>query len=97
MPTEIKQIRDEAARRTVLRVSGEMFRDDAVLLARIAHEVGRDTSDAVALDLSDLDLLDSDAAHVLRQLAEERGFSIEGIDVLIQTAIDEAERHAASN
>jgi anti-anti-sigma regulatory factor len=97
MPTEIKQIRDESAHRTVLRVSGEMFRDDAVLIARIAHEVGRDTSDAVTLDLADLDLLDSEAAHVLRKLADERGFSIEGTEVLIQTAIDEAERHAESN
>jgi len=97
MPTEIKQIRDEAARRTVLRVSGEMFRDDAVLLARIAHEVVCDTSDAVVIDLADLDLLDSEAAHVLRQLAGERGFTIEGTETLLQNAIDEAERHAASN
>lgn len=97
MPTEIKQIRDEAARRTILRVSGEMFREDAELLVRIAHDVGRDTSDAVTLDLSDLDLLDSEAAHVLRQLSEEPGFTIEGIEVLLQTAIDAAERGGRGN
>lgn len=71
-----------------------MFREDAELLARIADEVRRDTSGAVSLDLSDLDLLDSEAAHVLRQLAEERGFVLEGMDVFLQSAIDEAERQA---
>lgn len=87
-------MRDEARRRTVLRVSGEMFREDAELLARIADEARRATSGAVSLDLSDLDLLDSEAAHVLRQLAEERGFVLEGMDVFLQSAIDEAERQA---
>jgi anti-anti-sigma regulatory factor len=92
MPTEIKQIRDEEAARTVFRVSGEMFRDDALLLARIAEEVGRETSDSLVIDLADLDLIDSDAAHILRQLSEKSGFSIEGTETLLQTAIDAAER-----
>ena len=93
MPTEIKQIRDEAAGRMILRVSGEMFRDDAVLLAKIAEEVGCETSDALVIDLADLDLLDSEAAHILRHLTKKQGLSIEGTDVLLQNAIDVAERH----
>ena len=92
MPTEIKQIRDEAAARTVLRVSGEMFRDDALLLVRIAEQLCEETSDSVVIDLADLDLLDSDAAHILRRSSEKHGFMIEGTDILLQTAIDEAER-----
>jgi anti-anti-sigma regulatory factor len=97
MPTEIKQVRDETTGRTVLRVSGEMFRDDAELLERIAAEIAQTSGDTVVLDLADLDLLDSDAAHVLRQLADTHGYSIEGLDVLVQSAIDEAERHSVTN
>ena len=97
MPTEIKQVRDEANGRTVLRVSGEMFRDDAELLARIAHDVHLETLEPIALDLADLDLLDSEAAHILRQLAEKDGYTLEGTDVLLQSAIDEAERQSGSN
>jgi anti-anti-sigma regulatory factor len=96
MPTEIKQIRDEAACRTVLRVSGEMFREDALLLGRIADGIAGSTGDAVTLDLADLDLLDSEAAHILRQLAEEQGYALGGMDVFLQTAIDAAERHGSN-
>jgi len=97
MPTEIKQVRDETRGRTVLRVSGEMFRGDAELLARIAEDVHRELLEPVALDLADLDLLDSDAAHILRQLADKDGFTLEGTDVLLQSAIDAAERQSGSN
>jgi anti-anti-sigma regulatory factor len=93
MPTEIKQVRDETRERTILRVSGEMFRDDALLLERIVDEVVRDTSEPLVIDLADLDLLDTEAAHILRRLAEQQHLSIEGTDVLLQTAIDVAERH----
>ena len=94
MPTQIKQVRDEEAECTVLLVSGEMFQDDARLVARIAEAVRADTGDKVRIDIAELDLLDSEAAHILRELADEPGFTIEGTDVLLQTAIDEAERHA---
>ena len=97
MPTEIKQVRDETRGRTVLRVSGEMFRDDAELLGRIADGITQTSGDSVTLDLADLDLLDSDAAHILRHLADTQGYSIEGLEVLVQSAIDEAERHSSSN
>jgi anti-anti-sigma regulatory factor len=97
MPTEIKQVRDEANERTVLRVSGEMFRSDAELLRRIAEDIHRELSEPVALDLGDLDLLDSEAAHILRQLTDQDGFTLEGTDVLLQSAIDEAERQSGSN
>jgi len=96
MPTEIKQVRDEAGKRTVLRVSGEMFRDDAELLGRIADEIAETTGDLVTLDLADLDLLDSEAAHILRQLAEQQGYALAGMDVFLQTAIDAAERHSSN-
>jgi anti-anti-sigma regulatory factor len=94
MPTEIKQLRDEEGQRTVLLVSGEMFSEDARLLARIAAEAAASTGDSITLDLSDLDLLDSDAAHILRHAADEHRYTIAGTDILLQTAINEAERQA---
>jgi len=92
MATEIKQVRDEARHRTILRVSGEMFRSDAELLERIASDITASSGDAITLDLADLSLLDSEAAHILRRLSSGNGLDIEGLDVLVQGAIDDAER-----
>lgn len=92
MATEINQVRDEARHRTILRVSGEMFRSDAELLERIASDITASSGDAVTLDLADLSLLDSEAAHILRRLSVDNGLRIEGLEVLVQGAIDDAER-----
>ena len=94
MPTQIKQIWDDARESIILRVSGEMMLEDAVLLGRIAKDAQAETGDAVILDLADLDFLDSEAAHVLRQLADVDGFEIEGMEIFLQTMVNEAERHA---
>jgi anti-anti-sigma regulatory factor len=91
MATVIKQVRDEARQLTTLQVGGEMFRDDAVLLVRIASDVRRETADKLILDLADLDLLDSEAAHVLQQAAEREEFIVEGIEIFLQGVIDDAE------
>ncbi|MEO6656618.1 MAG: STAS domain-containing protein [Pyrinomonadaceae bacterium] len=95
MPTQITQIRDERRGVTILRVDGEMFSDDAVLLEKIAIEVRGENGDNIILDLADLDFLDSDAAPVLRRLASLEGFSIEGIEIFLQTVVNNAERHHA--
>jgi len=92
MPTEIKQVRDDVRGRTILRVSGEMFRTDAELLERIVNEITEVSREPVVLDLADLDLLDSEAAHVLRRFSADSDVEIEGLDVLVQGAIDDAER-----
>ena len=94
MPTQIKQIWDDSRESIILRVSGEMMLEDAVLLGRIAKDAQAETGDAVILDLADLDFLDSEAAHVLRQLADVDGFEIEGMEIFLQTMVNEAERHA---
>ncbi|HEV7698921.1 MAG TPA: hypothetical protein VGO43_01695 [Pyrinomonadaceae bacterium] len=93
MPTEIKQIRDAERGETVLRISGEMFQDDALLVAKIASDLRRESHDLVRLDLADLDLIDSDAAHILRGLLEADGYRIEGMEIFLQSVVDEAERH----
>jgi anti-anti-sigma regulatory factor len=92
MPTEIKQIDDSENNRTILRVSGEMFHDDAELIERIATAIHVDTGHKVTIDLADLDFLDSDAASILKRLAETAGFSLEGIEIFLQSAVNDAER-----
>lgn len=95
MPTQITQIGDERRGVTILRVEGEMFSDDAVLLEKIAIEMRSATGDNIILDLADLDFLDSEAAPILRRLASLDGFSIEGIEIFLQTVVNNAERHHA--
>ncbi|MEP6788357.1 MAG: STAS domain-containing protein [Acidobacteriota bacterium] len=94
MPTQIKQIWDDAKASIILRVSGEMFLDDAKLLGKIGKDARTETGDDVILDLADLDFLDSEAAHVLRELDDLEGFKIEGLEIFLQTVVNEAERHA---
>ena len=72
MPTNITQT-ERPDGGIVLRVSGEMLLDDAVLIERIVRDArdGRDTP--VVIDLADLDFLDSESAAVLRVLGGEPG------------------------
>ena len=94
MPTQIKQIWDDARASIILRVAGEMFLEDAELLGKIATSARTETGDVVILDLADLNFLDSEAAHVLRHLSDRDGFEIEGMEIFLQTMVNEAERHA---
>jgi anti-anti-sigma regulatory factor len=90
MPTHITQIDDAESRRTILRVDGEMTLDDAELLERIVS--GMDTEYSVVIDLAELDLLDSDAASVLKRMQSEKGIQIEGVEIFLQAAVNEHER-----
>ncbi|MBK9152877.1 MAG: hypothetical protein IPM25_01380 [Chloracidobacterium sp.] len=94
MPTHITQIEDTEHQRTVLRVEGEMMLDDALLLERIASDIQTDLDTYVTIDLSDLDLLDSESAAVLRRLDSRLGFRIEGIETFLQKAVSAAEKRA---
>ncbi len=95
MATQIKQIDDTQNRKTTLRVEGEMFHEDAVLLERIAVEIRSETGNAVTIDLADLDFLDSDAAPILKRLIDLDGFAIDGIEIFLQTVVNDVERHGA--
>ena len=92
MPTNIDQIRDAERKVTRLRIDGEMFGVDAALVYRIATCIHEDTGDSVILDLADLDLLDSEAATILRDLVDRDGFTIEGMEIFLQTVVNDAER-----
>ena len=94
MPTNINQIRDDTSGITILRIDGEMFRDDAILIERIASDIRAETGDPVTLDLADLDFLDSEAAPILRGLARRDGFGIEGMEIFLQSVVNNAERHS---
>ncbi len=94
MATHITQIDDNEHQRTVLRVEGEMRLDDALLLERIAADIQTDQDTCVTIDLADLDLLDSEAAPILRRLDNRIGIRIEGVETFLQTAVNAAEKQA---
>ena len=93
MPTNIIQTLNDD--RLVLRVEGDMMLDDALLLEKIAIEMRSDHGRDVTIDIADLDFLDSESAPVLKRLEREHGFTIEGMEIFLQSAIDSAERNRA--
>lgn len=94
MATQINQIDDNGRRITTLQVEGDMLGDDARLLERIAVEIRSETGNDIIIDVADLDFLDSDAAPILRRLEMLNGFSIQGMEIFLQTVVNEVERHA---
>lgn len=94
MATTITQSENPGTNETILRIEGEMFLNDAVLLEKIALGIQAETGADIALDLADLDFLDSDSAAVLKRLSDDNGFSIRGMEIFLQTAINGAERTA---
>ena len=95
MPTNIIQTVDEATNRIILRIEGDMLLEDALLLEKIAVGMRDDEDADVTIDVADLDFLDSESASVLRRLATEKDFTIEGMEIFLQSAIDSAERNRA--
>ena len=95
MPTQITQIDDKERSRTVLRIEGTLTMDDALLIEKIASAVHDESGRAVSVDISDIHFLDSDSASVLRRLAENSNVRLEGTDVFLQTAVNEAERNGS--
>ena len=92
MLTNIVQIEDAETGKTILRVEGELTRMDAELLEKIALEMRGETGRNLTIDLADLHFLDSDGAPVLKRMADEHGFEIEGLLVFLQRAIEENEK-----
>ena len=91
MPTSIKQIEDTERGKTMLRVSGEMFKSDAVLLEKIALEMREELGKNLTLDLADLDLIDSESAPILLRLEKEHGFELEGMQIFLQKVVNRTE------
>lgn len=93
MPTQINQIDDKNNDSSVFRVEGQMFREDAALLARIARDLASSSHRKIEIDLADVDFIDSDAASILKELESTDGFELTGIEILLQNAINEVERN----
>jgi anti-anti-sigma regulatory factor len=92
MPTSITQIEDTERGKMMLRISGEMFKEDAVFLEKIALEMRQELGKNLTLDLADLDLIDSESAPILLRLEKEHGFELEGLQFFLQKVVDQTER-----
>ncbi len=97
MPTTITEIIDEERGKRILRVEGELTGDDAVLLEKIALDLRGQSAQNLTLDLADLDFLDSESAPILQRMEREHGFEIEGIEIFLQTVVNEVERYKDGN
>ena len=95
MPTTIQQIEEPEKRRTVLKIEGEMLLDDALLVERIALGLESEAGQRVKIDIADLDLFDSEAASVLKRLSDRHGIKIAGMEIFLQTMVNDAERQKA--
>ena len=91
MPTNIRQIDDAQSGVTVLRIDGDLFREDADIITRIANNVRNETGNSIVIDLADLDFLDSESAPILKKLESEIGFDIVGTEIFVQTMVDKVE------
>src|SRR6266700_8098905 len=92
MATKIQQIDDREHGKTVLRVEGEMLLDDALLLERIALGLESEFGTQVSIDLADLNFFDSEAASILKRLDDRYGVEIAGMEIFLQTMVNDAER-----
>ncbi|MDQ3131161.1 MAG: hypothetical protein M3Q99_10425 [Acidobacteriota bacterium] len=92
MPTQITEIVDSERGKTILRVEGELMFDDAVLLEKIALGMRAENGANLTLDFADLDFLDSESAPIIKRLEREHGFEIEGIEIFLQTVINQTEK-----
>lgn len=92
MPTQITQIDDAERGITIFRVDGDMFREDAELLGRIASQTQSENGNSIMIDLADLDFLDSESAEVLLKLEREQGVEIIGTEIFLQSVVNAAER-----
>jgi anti-anti-sigma regulatory factor len=95
MPTQITQVDDPDRGITILRVEGQVLQEDALVLARIARDLNDDFGQNIAIDLADVDFIDSEAAPILKELQTADGFELMGMEMLLQNAINEVERHGA--
>ena len=94
MPTEITQTDASDSDVTILRVSGELMDGDAAVLDSVATTIREETGRTIIIDLAALDFLDSEAAPALRRLASRDGIIIEGIEIFLQSSIDQVERQS---
>lgn len=92
MPTTITEVIDNERHKHILRIEGDLTKDDAVLLEKIALQMRDETNKNLTLDLADLDFLDSESAPILQRMEREHGFEIEGMGIFLQNLVDQVEK-----
>lgn len=92
MATTIKQIEDSETGNIILRVAGSMEFEDAVLLEKIALEMRSELGKILTIDLADLNFLDSESAPILKRIEREHSFIIEGMEIFLQSIVNETEK-----
>lgn len=92
MPTTINQIEDSETGNIILRVAGSMELEDAVLLEKIALEMRPKDGKTLTIDLADLNFIDSESAPILRRITNKDGFTIEGMEIFLQSLVNETEK-----
>jgi anti-anti-sigma factor len=92
MATHITQTESKEGGTVRLHIDGEMLLDDSLLVERLVRQLRADGPREVVIDLADLDFLDSDSATVLRRLAGESGVRIEGVEIFLQSVINDVEK-----
>jgi anti-anti-sigma regulatory factor len=80
--------------RTVLKVEGSLYLEDAELLERICREVKSQTGRYITLDLEDISFLDSESASVLCRLKREQNVVLRGLHLFIGKVIELTEAEA---
>lgn len=94
MPTTITEIIDQERGKHLLRIEGELLLEDAILLEKIALDMRGHIGENITLDLADLDFMDSESAPILQKMQFEHGFEIEGMEIFLQTIVDQAEKRS---
>jgi anti-anti-sigma regulatory factor len=97
MPTQITQIDDAGRAITIFRVEGELLKEDAELLSRIARDASSSNGNSITIDLADLDFMDSEAASILKRMEREDAVVITGTEIFLQTIVDAAEKRTLRN
>lgn len=92
MPTQITQVRDKKRGSIRLKVEGELLRDDASLIRNLVVDLLERPDEDIVIDLADLDYLDSEGGHILSNLASLNRVTLDGIEIFLQTAVNEVER-----
>ena len=93
MATQITQIDNAERGLTTLRVEGDLLPEDARVIESIAIDIRSLTGNQVMIDLADLDFLDSETAPLLKRLDELEGVDIQGVEIFLQTVVNQVERH----
>ncbi len=76
-----------------MRVEGSLTYEDAVLLEKIVLNIRDNNKKDIMIDLADVHFLDSESAPILTRIEHQHGFEIVGIEIFLQTIVNEAEKH----